>query len=347
MDRSLDRLLAAMGVLEDATPMFAKASSVPRAGVLLAVPALVGTGLLSIAADVYGSLGPAFYGLRTTMVAFVLLALLRLKRPEALKEHAPGELGRIVGLDRVPEVKTLRRKIRQLAASKLSEKLGRELAKRRVADHGEALGFLYTDGHVRVYHGKHSLPKAHVTQMRISLPATTDYWVNDERGDPLFVVTAEANAAMTKMLPLILAEARIVLGPDRHITIVFDRGGWSPKLFANLIGDHFDIITYRKGRFPRVAKRKFVLRKAVIDGRPVEYLLDDRPVRFLKGKLRLRQVTRFRDDDHQTAVLTSRLDLQDIVVAYRMFERWRQENFFKYLSEEYAIDALVDYEIEP
>ncbi|EQD67151.1 hypothetical protein B1A_07825, partial [mine drainage metagenome] len=34
-------------------------------------------------------------------------------------------------------------------------------------------------------------------------------------------------------------------------------------------------------------------------------------------------------------------------VAYRMFERWRQENFFKYLREEYFIDGLVDYAVEP
>jgi hypothetical protein len=40
------------------------------------------------------------------------------------------------------------------------------------------------------------------------------------------------------------------------------------------------------------------------------------------------------DDGHQTQVITSRWDLTDIEVAYRMFERWRQENFFKYLREE-------------
>jgi hypothetical protein len=46
-------------------------------------------------------------------------------------------------------------------------------------------------------------------------------------------------------------------------------------------------------------------------------------------------------------VLTGRWDLRDIHVAYRMFERWRQENFFKYLREEYLIDSLVDYQVEP
>jgi hypothetical protein len=60
----------------------------------------------------------------------------------------------------------------------------------------------------------------------------------------------------------------------------------------------------------------------------------------------LRQVTRLREEQHQTAVVTSRWDLSAVEVAYRMFERWRQENFFKYQREEYAIDALVDYAAE-
>ena len=38
--------------------------------------------------------------------------------------------------------------------------------------------------------------------------------------------------------------------------------------------------------------------------------------------------------------------LRDIEVAFRMFERWRQENYFKYMREEYMLDALVDYQIE-
>jgi hypothetical protein len=79
----------------------------------------------------------------------------------------------------------------------------------------------------------------------------------------------------------------------------------------------------------------------------VDYLLHDQPVRFLKGKLRLRQITRLCDTGHQTQVITSRWDLRDIEVAYRMFDRWRQENFFKYMREEFLLDALVDYRIEP
>ena len=347
LDRSMDRLWAALGLLDDALPLFAPAQNLPRAGVLLAVPALLASGLLSAAEKIYGSLRPSFYGLRTTLVAYVLLALLRIPRPEALKEYPPGELGRIVGLDRMPEVKTLRRKLSQLAARKGSHALGQEIAQQRIREHGHVFGFLYVDGHVRAYQGKHTIPKAYVTRARLAAPATTDYWVNDKRGDPLFVVTAQANAALTRMLPTVLGEVRKLLGPKRRATVVFDRGGWSPKLFRELMALDFDLLTYRKGRTRRIAESRFTQHKAKLDGRRVRYFLHEQPVRFLKGKLRLRQITRLTQGGHQTPIVTSRWDLRAIVLAYRMFERWRQENFFKYVREEYLIDALADYEIEP
>ena len=349
-DRRIDRLLAQIGKLDDAPPLFGASARVPGAGVLLAVPSLVASGVFESAREAYGSIGPAFYGLRTTVMTLLLMALLRIKRPESLKMHAPADLGRSLGLDRAPEVKTLRRKLARLAREGRAAEFGHAMAKRRVEDRPDTMGFLYIDGHVRVYSGEREIPKAHVTRMRIALPATTDYWVGDTTGDPLFVVTAQANAGLVKMLPPLLAEVRSLVGPERRVTVVFDRGGWSPKLFAQMIADGFDVLTYRKGRSKAVAKRRFVVSEAEIDGRKVSYKLADQTVvlRIDKGKqLRMRQVTRLTDDGHQTPIVTSRRDLTAIEVAFRMFERWRQENFFKYLREHFALDALIDYDTEP
>ena len=209
------------------------------------------------------------------------------------------------------------------------------------------MGFLYVDGHVRAYHGHRAITsKAYVPRRHLAMPASTDYWINDRSGDPLLVITGDVDAALTKALPRLLREVRGLVG-ERRVTIVFDRGGWSPRLFAMMIKDGFDLLTYRKGRCRRINERRFIRRRAELDGRWVDYLLHDQPVCFLKRKLRLRQVTRLCDDGHQTQVITSRWDLRDIDVAYRMFERWRQENFFKYMREEFLLDALVDYQIEP
>jgi len=345
-DRWTDRLFARLGLLEDAAPLFGSATAVPRAGVLLALPVLVASGVFECAQKVYGTLGPAFYGLRTSVLTLLLMALWRIKRPEGLKEHSPRDLGRVLGLDRAPEVKTLRRKLAGLAAIGRAAQFGRALAEQRVARRGAALGFLYIDGHVRVYHGEHRLPKTHVTRLRISLPATSDYWVNDTTGDPLFVVTAEANAGLVKMLPEILAQIHALVG-KRRVTVVFDRGGYSPKLFVQIVNAGFDVLTYRKGRLPRIPRHRFQPRRICVEGQSRTYVLADQEVRLLKGKLRLRQVTRLMDNGHRTPILTSRRDLCAGQVAYRMFDRWRQENFLKYLCQEYALDALVEYATVP
>jgi hypothetical protein len=312
----------------------------------LVLPALVQSGIFECAGQIYGSLGPAFYGLRTSLLTLLLMALWRIKRPEGLKEHSPAELGRVLGLDRAPEVKTLRRKLARLAASGRAAQFGRALAQRRVAVRGAALGFLYADGHVRVYHGQHRLPKTHVARMRLSMPATSDYWINDDAGDPLFVVTAQANAGLVKMLPVLLEEVRVLVG-ERRVTVVFDRGGYSPKLFQQILDANFDLLTYRKGRYRPIGGQRFRPRWTRVNGRTMQYVLADQEVRLLKGKLRLRQVTRLKENGHQTPILTSRRDLSAPQVAYWMFNRWRQENFFKYLREEYALDALVEYAAVP
>jgi len=346
-DRTFDRQLAYLGLLDDAAPLFREGFSVPCVGVLLALPCLIESGLLQISRKLYGHIGPAFYGLRTTLLTFLLMALLRIKRPEHLKEQDPAAFGRLLGLDRAPEVKTLRRGLARLAAHHCAERLGAELARARVDRRGHLMGFLYVDGHVRAYHGGREISSnAYVARRHLAMPATTDYWVNDRSGDPLLVVTGEVDAALTKAMPRLLREVRDVVG-ERKVTIVFDRGGWSPQLFATMIKGGFDVLTYRKGHSRRINERRFVRRRAKLDGRWLDYLLHDEAVRFLKGRLRLRQVTRLCEGGHQTNVITSRWDLRDVEVAYRMFERWRQENFFKYMREEFLLDALVDYQIEP
>ena len=243
-------------------------------------------------------------------------------------------------------MRTLRQKLTRLAAYGQATAYGRALAEQRVARRGEAMSFLYVDGHVRVYHGKRTLPKTHVARMRLAMPASTDYWVNDADGEPLLVLPTEANKAMVKVLPLVLAEVRRLVGEGRRVTVVFDRGGWSPKFFRQMLADGFDILTYRKGRWRRLPVARFSLHEATFDGEHVQYHLADQEVLLLSRSLRMRQVTRRSDDGHQTPIITSRRDLAAVEVAHRMFARWKQENFFKYLREEYALDCLVDYATE-
>src|SRR5207247_2065336 len=131
-----------------------------------------------------------------------------------------------------------------------------------------------------------------------------------------------------------------------RVTMVFDREGWSPKFFQELHTQGFDVLTYRKGAYAAWRVQAFQTVTGVVDGRRVSYEVAERSTELLPG-FRMREVRRLCANGHQTAIVTTREDLPIEVVAYRMFERWTQENFFRYMRQHFALDALVTYAVEP
>ena len=347
VQRHGERALARLGLLTEAAPQFVAAEAVRYGGALLALPALLALGLLEAGEPTYGTLKKAFYGLRATLLVLAFMALLRIRTPEQLQGHPPGELGVLLGLDRAPEVKTLRRKLWELAARRQATQFSQRLAERWVREQADAVGLLYVDGHVRPYHGTaHTLPEAWSARRRLCLPATTDIWVNQQDAQPLFVVTAPANDDLLAMLRReILPEVRRLVD-ERRVTLAFDREGWSPKFFHEVHTQGFDVLTYRKGAYAAWRTPAFQTVSGVVDGRRVSYELAERATELLPG-FRMREVRRLCANGHQTAIVTTREDLPIEVVAYRMFERWTQENFFRYMRQHFSLDALVTYAVEP
>jgi len=338
--RTAERALASLGKLSEAPSVLTPAEAVPGAGVLLALPALLDQGLIEVGRQVYGGLRNGYYGLRSVLLTFAFMALLRIKSAEQLKTWAPGELGLLLGLDRAPVVETLRRKLGEMGRRGLARRFNQRLTERWARSEPELLGLLYYDGHVRPYHGKHALPKHHVQRRGRPMPAVQDFHVNNSRSDPLFHVTAEATEGLLTMLEEhLLPQTRQLVGSRRRVTVVFDREGWSPERFARWKQEGFDVLTYRKGKQTRWQERFFRNRTVQIDGRPTTYRLAERRVKLSNG-LMVREVRRLSEDGHQTAVITTNGSLSTIQIAHRMFSRWKQENFFRYMRQEFAIDHL-------
>ncbi len=133
LDRSVDRAMAALGIMEDADPFFAPGERIDCLGFFMVIALLEQNPLLDIFAKVYAkTLSPAFYGLRTTVVTLLMMAMIRIKRPEHLRQYNPCNLGRVLGLDRIMEVKTMRRKLHTLAASNKGVTLMEQLGKSRL-----------------------------------------------------------------------------------------------------------------------------------------------------------------------------------------------------------------------
>jgi hypothetical protein len=362
--RVLDRLLASCGVLAGAGLEFTAADDVPQAGVLCALPALLTEGLLRHTRSYY-ALPPGYYPLEAIFLYLALLALVRCRSLEQTRYQAPGEWGRMLGLDRLPEVKTLRAKIAVLCAKEGQATqwqicLAKEwMAAATSAAGEESPGWFYVDGHVRPYHGELTkLPRRYVARQRLCLRGTTDYWVNDLGGAPFFLVTATVNTGLIAalrdtLIPQLLADAPPPAPPPGgtpgapRFTVVFDREGYSPAFFAELQGQGVAVLTYHKNAGEPWPEAEFVPQTVRLHtGEVLERQLAERGTR-LTNDLWVREVRVRGPEGHQTSILTTHPHLDLPLVASRMAARWAQENYFKYARENFGLDRIIEHGTTP
>jgi hypothetical protein len=360
--RSLERVAAAMGELESAPIQFQATCDVTRGGVLLALPALLAVGLLRYTPPMMYQLPKGFYGIDSVFLLLALMALARIQSLEQLRYHAPGEWGKLLGLDRVPEVRTLRAKLKRLC-----QDLGRALrwnaalAKDWITQQDATELYFYCDGHVRVYHGEQTpLPRHYVARERLCLRATTDYWINAMDGQPFLYVNKEVDPGLITTLQqdvIPWLEVNVVKTPEQDkrlaedprapwFTLVFDREGYSPELFQYLWQKRIAVLTYHKFPQEQWRQEEFLThRVGVASGETVSMKLAERGTQ-LSNKFWLREIRKLNDSGHQTAILTTNFQAPLATLAASLFARWCQENFFRYMREHYALDRLIEYGTE-
>ena len=360
--RTLERVAAAMGELESAPIEFQATCDVAQGGVLLALPALLAAGLLRCTARLY-QLPKGFYGIESLFLLLGLMALARIRSLEQLRYQAPGEWGKLLGLDRIPEVRTLRAKLKLLCQEMgQAVRWNAELAKEWIARQNATELYFYCDGHVRVYHGDQTaLPRHYVARERLCLRATTDYWINAMDGQPFLYVNKEVDPGLIATLkqdviPWLEAnvaktpeqQRRLAEDPRAHwFTMVFDREGYSPELFEQMRKKRIAILTYHK--FPKDDWRseEFAMHSVQLaGGETVTLKLAERGTR-LSNNLWLREIRKLNDSGHQTSILTTNFQGPMATLAASLFARWSQENFFRYMREHYSLDRLIEYGTEP
>ena len=363
--RSVERVAAAMGMLQAAPVVFEAARDIPQGGVLLALPALLAMGLLRYSGEFY-ALPSGFYGLSSLLLLLALMALARIPSIEQLRYVAPGEWGHLLGLDRIPEVRTLRAKLEVLCGE-----LGRaarwntELAKLWIGEQTQAseggLAF-YVDGHVRVYHGELTkLPRHYVARQRLYLRATVDYWINALDGQPFFYVNKEVDPGLVKTLredlaPWLQANAPVSEEHRRRMqeearlplfTVIFDREGYSPDLFQELWAERIAVLTYRKYAEEDWPREEFHKQKVkLVAGLEVDMTLAERGTRLHNG-LWVREVRKIAEDGHQISIVSTCFVGEAPSLAAALLARWCQENFYRYMRQHFGLDALVQFGTEP
>ena len=254
------RLAASIGQSEKpVAPDFQAVQDVPKGGVLFALPALLATGLLK-SSETFFKLSKGYYGLDSLLIILAFTALVRLKSIESLRYSPPGEWGKLIGLDRIPEVRTLRSKIKQLTQDNSPQQWSEALCKDWMQSAPEQASILYIDGHVRVYNGHQTkLPRHHAARQKLCLRATTDYWINAMDGQPFMVLNKAVDPGMIKViendilpqlektLPDFVSAEELSADPLLHrFTLVCDRESYSPSYFKRLKAQRVACLIYHK-----------------------------------------------------------------------------------------------------
>ena len=329
-----------------------------NAGVLLSLPALLGQGLLRYG-EAQLTLPDGYYRVNSIFLLLSFMALTRLKSVESLRYCAPGEWGKVLGLDRVPEVRTLREKISLLAVDKKPSTWSAGLCREWMQAAPEQAGALYVDGHVRIYHGKLAhLPRRYVAREKLCLRGSVDYWVNAMDGQPFFFVHKDISSGLIDALESDIVPRLIEEVPNQpsaetleacpllhRFTVIFDREGYSPEFFLSLKNKRVACLTYHKYPKENWSTEEFQIYPVKLaSGQVVEMKLAERGVRL--QKLWLREIRRMTQSGHQTSVLSTDYHSDATRLAARMFARWSQENFFKYMRENFSLDKIVEYGVE-
>ena len=373
-----------------ATPEFKSEKDIEKAGVLIALPALLECGLLSFLNTFNFKEG--YYNLSSILLSLSFCFLLRVKSIEKISRETPGELGKSIGLDRIPEVKTLRTKIVELSANDQPKQWLGDLSKFWMLSSPELAGVLYIDGHENPYFGKNNkLPRKFISRLRLALRATTDYWVNDKIGQPFFSITRSINEGMIDVIkkdivPRLKKDVpnqptTEQLVNDKHLhkfMIVCDREVYSYDFFIDMWEERISVSTYNKyvkDKWDESEFREYEIqtqsgkpetiklaeRIILIQGKESEKLSQARAnIKFgetpkgpqikigkkysqKKKQLWIREVRKLTDKGHQTSIITSNYKLSIALIGTYMFARWCQENFFKYMMQNFGIDFLISY----
>lgn len=135
----------------------------------------------------YQQIEDVYYDLDTTILFLSFMYLCRIHNPEQLRHISPGEFGKLLGLDRIPEARCLRKRLKQIIDQRKTEQWGMAQANRWVK--AENTTIYYIDGHAKVYCGDQAkLGKKHISRMKLCITGgPADQAIDAKRTAAIFI----------------------------------------------------------------------------------------------------------------------------------------------------------------
>ena len=278
---------------------------------------------------------------------------------EALKLINASDFGLLIGRSRIPDKKTLRDHLDQIAEHNLSEDLIDSFARRLLEQERIDREVFFIDGHFLPYYGLNVIAKGYFTVRRLAMKGNELYAITDLRGRPLFFIT-ESNEIDFR--PIILRSATMLedFGIKRPI-LVFDRGGYGIHFFTEL-DQTADFVTWAKYLSEKslssipdasftvglyagenhflVAEEQRVVKESVQTAQ--------KECRETPSSMELRLVIlQDADTGKRFGIYTNNTAKPAYDIAYYMLQRWgKSENVYKELMATFNLNYHPGYDIK-
>lgn len=236
-----------------------------------------------------------------------------------------------------------------VAAKTFPEAMAARLLAR--AGEGEDRCFLYVDNHLRPYTGQHVIRKGWRMQDKRAVPGTTDYYVHDEEGCPLWRMSTTSHDSLCAWLMPVVEFAKLSLGDEVTPVLVFDRGGAYPETMAELREEGAEFVTYERKPYPELGATEFTesltITLASKPARPIRIAYTETRQKNLRaGRGRVRRIALLTEEGQQVNLLAvSELPAEALIRGH--LARWgRQENQLKHGVERWGINHLDGRRVE-
>ena len=262
---------------------------------------------------------------------------------EQVKHLAPAEAGPLAGLETLPSLRTLRPALAAIADAADPLELQAAFAQAMLAANPETSGVYYVDDHFVPYAGAKPVAKGWNNKRGRAEKGRADTHVTTHDGRAVCFVTGEPSG-LSVTLPKALAELKKTVPAGARIMLGFDRGGAYPAVFAHCRDNNVHWVSYRRAPLA-VPGMLPVLSVITVNGRTRTIAWTDEEVQ-LKDYGAARQITLFEHGRVVLQILTSDSGACPAALLGWLKSRWREENFLKYASQNYGIDAICDYAAE-
>lgn len=303
------------------------------------------------------------YSMEELCLTLFFHTLFGFKSMENFKTAYAEEFGVLLGRACSPSVYTLRRFLHELKELEKSEELI-DAFSREYLKHGIARwGVLYLDSHFLPYYGMLPVNMGWHGVRRIPMKGSYNFLAVDEGFTPLlFLVRASSEDLLDKVPEIIINAKRIIreTGPGgedaEKLTVVFDREGYSAKLFRELEGKMESravsrFISWAKysdrwvydipdDKFDKIATVKYEVR-------------DEEDLKYFETEKLMNKYGRIRaiviesgKEKRRAAIYTNDRESDAERVIQLICRRWGQENLIKDLMMKHFIDYSPGYEAQ-